>query len=114
MPAKVLEQVMQVRGVQRAALFDEGGQLIEALGGAPDAAVVSAGRAIAASLRGAVGGGDLRDLVIDFEDGPVLLTALGERTLLTAFDDVANLGRLRYAVKRAVQAEARPPSSSAG
>lgn len=100
----MLEQLLKVRGVKLAALFGEQGQLLEALGGTPDAAVVAAGRAIAASLRGAVGGDELRDMVIDFEDGPVLLTNLGGHTLLTAFDDVANLGRLRYAVKRAAGA----------
>lgn len=34
------------------------------------------------------------------DGGPVLLTPHGNQVLLTAFDDVANLGRVRFAVRR--------------
>lgn len=98
----MLEQLMAVRGVRSAAILDAGGAVLESSGGVPDAEVVAMGRAVAGSLIGALGGGDLKDMVIDFETGPVLLTTLGDRTLVTAFDDVANLGRLRYSLKRAI------------
>lgn len=96
----MLNQLLNVRGVKLAALFDSDGALLQHAGAAPDPTLVVTGRAVAGSMVQALEGGALRDLVIDFETGPVLLTALGERTLVTEFDDVANLGRLRFAVKR--------------
>ena len=100
----MLEQLMAVRGVKLAAVLDASGNIVESAGAAPDVELVAAGRAVAGSMARALGAGELRDMVIDFEDGPVLLTSLGERSLIMAFDDVANLGRLRYAVKRALPA----------
>jgi len=97
----MLQNLMGVRGVKLVALLDANGNIVESAGAQADLAVVSAGRAVAASMVNALGSGELNYMVIDFEDGPVLLTSLGNQTLLTAFDDVANLGRVRYALRRA-------------
>jgi predicted regulator of Ras-like GTPase activity (Roadblock/LC7/MglB family) len=96
----MLEDLMNIRGVRGAALVDAGGKVLSSAGGELDASVVTAGRAVAGSLVSAIGSGELKDMIIDFESGPVLLTTLGERTLMTAFDDVANLGRVRFGLKK--------------
>jgi len=94
-----LTSLLDVRGIRHAALLDAQGQAVMQAGGEPDVSIAQAGRAVAASLIATLGG-DLQDLLIDLEDGPVLLTPHGEQTLMTAFDDVANLGRVRFAVRK--------------
>lgn len=98
----VLAPLMEVRGVRHVALLSGTGEVLDSVGAAPDVGVVEAGRAVAASLVGALGG-ELQDLLLDLDGGPVLLTPHGEGTLMTGFDDVANLGRVRFAVRRLLQ-----------
>ncbi|GGJ60475.1 roadblock/LC7 domain-containing protein [Deinococcus aquiradiocola] len=97
-----LHTLTDVRGVRYAALLDASGAVIAGSGGDADTTIAQAGRAVAASLIAALGG-DLQDLLIDLEGGPVLLTPHGDQTLMTAFDDVANLGRVRFAVRKLLQ-----------
>ena len=98
----VVESVKAIRGVRLVALMDATGNVMESVGGDVDLKLVAAGRAVAGSLTATLGGGELRDMVIDVEEGPVLLTSLGDRLLITCFDDVANLGRIRFSLRRAV------------
>jgi predicted regulator of Ras-like GTPase activity (Roadblock/LC7/MglB family) len=104
MAALNLGPLLEVRGVRHAALLGSQGEVLEQLGGSPDASVAQAGRAVAASLIATLGG-ELQDLLIDLEGGPVLLTPFGDQTLMTAFDDVANLGRIRFAVRKLLQGQ---------
>lgn len=97
-----LAPLLDVRGVRHAALLDPHGAVVEHSGGEPDVSIAQAGRAVAASLIATLGG-ELQDLLIDMEGGPVLLTPHGDQTLMTAFDDVANLGRVRFAVRKLLQ-----------
>ena len=97
-----LAPLLDVRGVRHAALLGPSGAVVSYSGAEPDVGVVQAGRAVAASLIATLGG-ELQDLLIDLEGGPVLLTPCGDQTLMTAFDDVANLGRVRFAVRKLLQ-----------
>lgn len=101
MPDLDIERMLDIRGVRHAALLAPSGSVIEAAGRIPDLGVLAAAQTVATSLVDALGG-EFRDMVVDFEDGPVLFTGLGDRILFTAFDDVANLGRLRYSLRRAI------------
>ncbi|PYE55245.1 roadblock/LC7 domain-containing protein [Deinococcus yavapaiensis] len=98
----MLEGILSVKGVRKAALFDPNGVMLERVGGPSTPEIVMMGREVADHFKSVLGGGELKDMVLDFEDGPVLLTAIGDRVLLTAFDDVANLGRLRFGLKKIV------------
>ncbi len=98
----MLDSMLGIRGVKRAALIDASGAVLGSAGGEPDVQLVATGRAIAGSLISALGSGELKDMLIEFEDGPVLLTSLGDRTLITAFDDVTSLGRVRFALKKLI------------
>ncbi len=102
----MLESILEIRGVRHVALLDTDGRILGAAGRIPDAGAVMASVTVTEHLLGAMPGSELRDMVIDFEDGPVLLTNVGGQTLYTAFDDVANLGRIRYAIKKASAAVA--------
>ena len=97
-----LTQLLGVRGIRHAALLGAEGGVVAQAGGDPDTSIAQAGRAVAATLI-AMLGGQLQDLLIDLDGGPVLLTPHGDQTLMTAFDDTANLGRVRFAVRKLLQ-----------
>lgn len=96
----MITQLLEVRGIRHVALIDAQGGIVKSAGSGADISVVQAGRAVVASLRAALGGGEWQDLLLDLEGGPVLLTPHGDQVLLTAFDEVSSLGRIRFAVRR--------------
>ena len=102
MAALDLSQLLDVRGIRHAALLGAEGNVLAQAGGDPDTSIAQAGRAVAASLIATLGG-ELQDLLIDRDGGPVLLTPHSDQTLMTAFDDTANLGRVRFAVRKLLQ-----------
>lgn len=96
----MIAPLLEVRGVRHAALVDARGTVVTAAGEGADPALVQAGRAVMGSLSAALGQGAWQDLLLDVDGGPVLLTPHGDQILLTAFDDVSSLGRVRFAVRR--------------
>lgn len=98
----MINALMEVRGVRYAAIVDAGGASVMQVGDQPDLSVAVSARAMIGSLKAAMGTEDWNDLLLDIEGGPVLLTPLGDQILMTAFDDVASLGRVRFAVRRAL------------
>ncbi|MEF2277879.1 roadblock/LC7 domain-containing protein [Deinococcus sp. YIM 134068] len=96
----MIAPLLEVRGVRHAALVDARGVIVTAVGEGVDAGVVGAGRAVIGSLQGALGQAGWQDLLLDVAGGPLLLTLHGDQILLTAFDDVGSLGRVRFAVRR--------------
>jgi predicted regulator of Ras-like GTPase activity (Roadblock/LC7/MglB family) len=96
----VIGQLLDVRGIRHVALIDLHGGIVKSAGSGTDISVAQAGRAVIGSLQAALGPGQWQDLLLDLEGGPVLLTPHGDQVLLTAFDEVASLGRVRFAVRR--------------
>ncbi|MEW6421609.1 MAG: roadblock/LC7 domain-containing protein [Deinococcota bacterium] len=96
----MIQQLLEVRGIRHVALIDSAGRIVTSAGSGADISVVQAGRAVVGSLKAALGQGEWQDLLLDLEDGPVLLTPHGDQVLLTAFDEVSSLGRIRFAVRR--------------
>ena len=101
----MIATLLDVRGVRHAVLVGRAGEVVASagigelhLGG--EVQLVSAGRAVIGSLQSQMGGESWQELVLDVEGGPVLLTPHGDQVLLTAFDDVSNLGRVRFAVRK--------------
>ena len=101
----MIENLIDVRGVRHTALVGPDGKIV-AKAGLKDTDVpaeltlVAAGRAVIGSLQSNLNTPDWQELLLDVDGGPVLLTPHGNQVLLTAFDDVANLGRVRFAVRR--------------
>lgn len=101
--------LLDVRGVRHALLLDRSGEVVTSVGAGHsrldtallvgEQALARACHAIVGSLQGQLGG-EWQDLLLDVDDGPVLLTPHGDQLLLTAFDEVASLGRVRFAVRR--------------
>lgn len=100
-----MQALLGVRGVRYAVLVDKDGQVVISVGeGTPDVQVVTTARAMLSSLKTAMGAEDWKDLLLDLDKGPVLLTPVPVRdqVMLVAFDEVASLGRVRFAVRRAI------------
>lgn len=97
----MINALLEVRGVRYAAIVDAAGAAIMTAGEeTPDLGVAVAGRAMVGSLKSSMGATDWNDLLLDLDGGPVLITPMGDQVLMTAFDDVASLGRVRFAVRR--------------
>jgi len=96
----MIQQLLEVRGIRHVALIDAQGGIVASAGSGTDITVAQAGRAVIGSLKAALGQGEWQDLLLDVDGGPVLLTPHKDQVLLTAFDEVASLGRIRFAVRR--------------
>ncbi|WP_420595868.1 roadblock/LC7 domain-containing protein [Deinococcus sp.] len=105
MPAEAdaLSRLLGTRGLRYALLTNPGGELLGSAGHVPDdTSFVKAAQAVAQSLVATVGGQELKDLMLDLAGGPVLLTPQEGNLLVVGFDDVGNLGRVRFAVRREI------------
>ena len=99
--AAVLARLLETRGLRYAALVGSAGEIMGSTDNTPDdISFVDAARAVAQSLSATVGNQPLNDLMLDLASGPVLLTPQGSNFLVVGFDDVGNLGRVRFAVRR--------------
>lgn len=101
LPSDILQSMQSAGGLRFAALLSPSGETLAQAGTPADAALLQAARAIAGSLQQALNAGELQDLLLELESGPVLFTPQGENTLVAGFDEVGQLGRVRFAVKRA-------------
>lgn len=100
-PPLDLSPLLGVRGVRLAALCGPDGEVQAQVGeGQADPGIVPAARAVLQGLQGATDAPGWTELLLDLEGGPVLLTPAGEGVLLTAFDEVPSLGRVRLGVRR--------------
>lgn len=101
----MIASLLDVRGVRHSVLVGHTGEVIASAGiqeaglGA-EVGLVAAGRAVIGSLQSQMGGDSWQEMVLDVDGGPVMLTPHGDQVLLTAFDEVSNLGRVRFAVRK--------------
>ncbi|WP_293912870.1 roadblock/LC7 domain-containing protein [Deinococcus sp.] len=103
MPAEMLTRMLDTKGVRYAALIGPAGEVLDNAGvNLPDTGFVQAARAVGQSLSATVGGHELQDLLVDLAGGPVLLTPHQLNLLVVGFDEVGNLGRVRFAVRREI------------
>ncbi len=101
-PNQVLSNMLDTPGIRFAALMSPSGAVLAEEGIPVNPELVHSARSIASSLQQALQAGDLQDLLLELSNGPVLFTPQGENTLVAGFDEVNNLGRVRFAVKRAI------------
>ena len=100
-PLPDLTPLLELRGVQRAGVVGEDGQLLTVAGpGDTDPGLVAAVRAVLQSLQAATDSPGWNDLLLDLDGGPLLLTPCGPGLLLVQFDEVPSLGRVRLGVRR--------------
>lgn len=101
----MIDALMEVRGVRHVVLVDATGEVVtsaglDAIQLKKELQLIHSGRAVLGSLRSALQAGSWQELLLDVEGGPTLLTPHGHQVLLVAFDEVASLGRVRFAVRR--------------
>ena len=111
-----LSSLAATRGVRRCAVASLEGFVIDAATsetggeatGSDDAiaGLVAAALASGRSLADLFGDGELRQVTIEYEDGPVLLVPLpdpaAEHVVLAVLEDAGSLGRARLAVRRSL------------
>ena len=105
LPSELMVRLLDAKGVRFAALIGPDNQALSSAGNpVPDTGFMQAVRAVAQSLSATAGGQPLKDLLMEFADGPVLLTPTTkpEHLLVVGFGDVGDLGRVRFAVKREI------------
>jgi len=105
-----LRQIAADDGVMAVALVGEDGFVIESVrkegaadidfvGGAATAAMASS-RALADHLQK----GEVREVMVEYDEGPLLMVPISaggsEYTLVMLLDDVQNLGRVRFQLKK--------------
>ncbi|MFC3721233.1 roadblock/LC7 domain-containing protein [Deinococcus metalli] len=103
----MMDTLMAVRGMKHVLLIDLSGSVVSSAGLEPaflkrELGLIAAGKAVIGSLQSSLGATEWNELLLDVDGGPVLLTPFGPQILLTAFDDVTSLGRVRFAVRRLI------------
>lgn len=108
--AELLNQILEIRGVTSAAVVTGDGELIEgASPGQVDMTFVTGllASSLASSqvLAGLLGDGEIIQIMLEYEQGPVLLTPLPTAQaqgylLVVTLDAVGNLGRARFQLRK--------------
>lgn len=107
--AELLAQVLEIRGVTSAAVVSEEGLVIE--GTSKDnrdlgfvGNVIASALASSRVLADFLGEGNIRQAMIEFEEGPVLLMPLGSEempyVMVATLDSLATLGRARFKLRK--------------
>lgn len=101
----MIASLLNVRGVRHCILVGQAGEVVASAGVQEghlraEVGLVAAGRAVIGSLQSQMDSDTWQEMVLDVDSGPVLLTPHGDQVLLTAFDEVVNLGRVRFAVRK--------------
>jgi uncharacterized protein len=103
----LLEEVLSIKGITSVALVSEDGFVIESatlpsnpidlefLGG-----VVTSSLAASQALAEFFGKGEVSQVMVEFEEGPVLLAPVGGANILATLDSAQNLGRVRFQLKK--------------
>lgn len=103
----VLKEVVQIKGVNAVAVVSLEGFVVESL--ANDGfnidlnfigGVVSSTVATGQSLVEVLGRGKLNHMMLEFEEGPMLMSTVESYVLLSALDSAQDLGRVRFQLRK--------------
>jgi predicted regulator of Ras-like GTPase activity (Roadblock/LC7/MglB family) len=110
--AELLNQLLEIRGVTSAAVVRGDGELLEQVSQRQVditfvTGLLASSLASSRVLAGLLGDGEISQIMLEYEQGPVLLTPLptaqaqGEGYLLVVtLDAVGNLGRARFQLRK--------------
>lgn len=113
---QLLDQVAAIKGVGSAAVVSGDGFLLEgSSNNAVDlefvAGLIASGMASSRALASLLGEGEVRQTMIEFEQGPVLLVPLPDDeqgyTVVVTIDTANTLGRVRFQLRRLLPEIAR-------
>ncbi len=106
--AELLQQVLEIRGVTSAAVVGGDGELLEKASQrqvdlAFVAGLLASSLASSQVLARLLGDGKITQIMLEYEQGPVLLTPLPtdrDCLLVVTLDAVGNLGRARFQLRK--------------
>lgn len=102
----LLEEFLKIEGVSAAVVVGRDGFVIEsAVSGKVDiealGAMASTGLGTSEAMGSTLGKGELSQMLVECEKGPVLLSPLSADELIALVaDTTANIGRIRYELKK--------------
>lgn len=102
----LLEEFLRIDGVTAAVVVGRDGFVIEsAVHGKADVealgAMASTGLGTSEAMGNSLGKGELYQMLVEMEMGPIILAALTDNELIAIVaDSTANVGRIRYDLKK--------------
>jgi predicted regulator of Ras-like GTPase activity (Roadblock/LC7/MglB family) len=102
----LLEEFLKVEGVSAAVVVGRDGFVIEsAVSGKVDiealGAMASTGLGTSEAMGNTLGKGELSQMLVELEKGPIILSPLSTDELIAIVaDTTANVGRIRYELKK--------------
>jgi uncharacterized protein len=102
----LLEEFLKVEGVSAAVVVGRDGFVIEsAVSGKVDiealGAMASTGLGTSEAMGASLGKGELAQMLVELEKGPIILAPLSADELIALVaDSTANIGRIRYELKK--------------
>jgi uncharacterized protein len=102
----LLEEFLKVEGVSAAVVVGRDGFVIEsAVSGKVDiealGAMASTGLGTSEAMGNTLGKGELSQMLVELEKGPIILSPLsGDELIALVADTTANVGRIRYELKK--------------
>lgn len=118
----LLKQALEIKGVRGAAVVNDEGLVLQSVAkGSLDLGFIGesivAGLASTRVLAGLLGEGEVSQTMIEYEQGPVLLTPLAKdaagHTAVLVLDAAGTLGRVRFQLRRLLPEIARAVSAGA-
>ena len=103
---QILGEFLKVEGVSAAVVVGRDGFVIEsAISGKIDidalGAMASTGMGISEAMGNELGKGNLDQMLVELEKGPIILSPLSSEELIAIVaDSTANVGRIRYELKK--------------
>ncbi len=103
---QILGEFLKVEGVSAAVVVGRDGFVIEsAVSGKVDidalGAMASTGMGTSEAMGKELGKGELQQMLVELEKGPVLMSPLSKGEIIAIVADVAaNIGRIRYELKK--------------
>jgi hypothetical protein len=103
---QVLEEFLKIEGVSAAVVVGRDGFVIEsAVSGKIDTdalgAMASTGMGTSEAMGKELGKGEISQLLVELEKGPIIMAPLSPDELIAIVaDSVANVGRIRYDLKK--------------
>ena len=103
---QILEEFLKIEGVSAAVVVGRDGFVIEgAMSGKVDidalGAMASTGLGTSEAMGASLGKGELRQLLVELEKGPIIMSPLSDDELIAIVADAeANVGRIRYDLKK--------------
>lgn len=109
----LLNQVLAIKGVTSAAVVSSEGFIVEGVSSSDTdlsfvSGLIASGLASSQVLAGLMGEGEILQTMIEYENGPVLLTPLQQETqdsdggyvAVVTLDGTGNLGRARFQLRK--------------